>query len=61
VILDCEPPSWLMLSGLAARLTVVAAPDGPVSAGGSSALFTVHAVSAMVASAAARVLKAFMD
>src|SRR5215204_5948178 len=48
-----------MVSGVAVMLIVCVGPDGPVSTG-DSALFIVHAVSAIVASAAASVLRAFI-
>src|SRR3954465_13033659 len=38
---DCEPPSWLMLSGMALTLRLNARPEGPVS-GGASVFLTVH-------------------
>jgi hypothetical protein len=32
-MLDCDAPSWLMLSGVAVTVTDVAKPDGPVGVG----------------------------
>ena len=32
---DCDPPSWLMLSGVAVSVRFNADVEGPVSAGGS--------------------------
>src|SRR3954451_18742956 len=49
---DCDPPSWLMLSGIALSVSVSASPDGPVSGGGVESL-TVQPAAARSASATA--------
>src|SRR5438067_13376457 len=47
---DCDPPSWLMLSGFAVTSSDNASPDGPPS-GGASLVCTVHPTSASFAGA----------
>src|SRR6185295_15476360 len=49
---DCEPPSWLMASGMALTVSESARPDGPLS-GGASVLLTVQPAVAIRASATA--------
>src|SRR5258708_512333 len=49
---DCDPPSWLMASGIALTFSVSARPDGPVS-GGGSVFLTVQPAAARRASATA--------
>src|SRR5216110_2684223 len=56
---DCDPPSWLMLSGIAATVTDRASPDGPVS-DGPSLVWTVQPTSVSVAIAAMTFEKALI-
>src|SRR4051812_41804563 len=42
---DCDPPSWLIASGIASSLSDSARPDGPVN-GGASLLLTVQPATA---------------
>src|SRR3954464_959604 len=49
---DCDPPSWLMLSGIALNVSVSASPDGPGSGGGVEP-WPVHPAAARSASATA--------
>src|SRR5437773_9979792 len=51
---DCEPPSWLMLSGVARMDIDCASSDGPISGGASGFPSVQAAQSASVAAAAPR-------
>src|SRR5471032_295338 len=53
LIEDCDPPSWLMLSGIAFSVTVSARPEGPLSAGGVVLLTVQLVVAASRANATA--------